>query len=114
MSHMTDWVEVHRAEIVADAYTNHRDWNAAVVTWSGWASVQPATLQPSARSSTSGLPASETNTERVKIFFPPTVDVQPNDRVYFGDDVYTVDSIPGDFRKRQLPHIRVLAWRASP
>ncbi|MBD0739842.1 hypothetical protein [Streptomyces sp. CBMA29] len=113
MSHMTDWVEVHRAPIIADAYSNHRDWDQSEIVWSGWASVQPAITQPSSRGG-SHLPTKETEDERVKVFLPPTADILPSDRIWSDDDVYTVDSIPGDFRKRQLPHIRVLAWRAIP
>ncbi|MEU5187001.1 hypothetical protein AB0G83_07575 [Streptomyces klenkii] len=101
----TESVEVHRAPLAATAYTNHRDWQQAVKTWSGRASVQPD------RSFEVRSPARETAQERLLIYLPAGVDVDSADRVLWRRRWFEVDGEPARWTQGSLRHIRIRAWR---
>ncbi|MFD8088967.1 hypothetical protein [Streptomyces malaysiensis] len=107
MPHFTDWVEVHRAEIVADAYTNRRDWDNAVKVWAGWASVQPADAEEI------DIPERETAPQKIKVFMPPTAVVDSMDRLVVDGISYTVRNDPKVWRRRANGHIYAKGWRVK-
>jgi hypothetical protein len=103
--HFTDFAEVYRAEIVADAYTKQRDWGNAVKVWAGSASVQPAST------SEADSPKRETTDIHVKVFLPPTANVDSTDRLVVDGITYEVRSEPRVWRQGSLSHIYLQARR---
>ncbi|MEU1176553.1 head-tail adaptor protein [Streptomyces sp. NPDC005820] len=103
--HFTDFVEVYRAEIVADAYTKKRDWDAAVKVWAGSASVQPASTTEA------DSQERETTDIHITVFLPPTADVDSTDRLVVDGITYEVRSEPRIWRQGSLAHIYLRARR---
>ncbi|MFC9231352.1 head-tail adaptor protein [Streptomyces decoyicus] len=105
MPHFTDFVEVYRAEIVADAYTKKRGWDNAVKVWAGWGSVQPAATTEAETSER------ETTDIRISVFLPPAANVDSTDRLVVDGIKYEVRSEPRVWRQGSLAHIYLRARR---
>ncbi|MFJ4093447.1 hypothetical protein ACIPYS_17855 [Kitasatospora sp. NPDC089913] len=98
-------VEIHRAALVADAYTNRRDWEHSTRVWSGLASVQPG------KPYTVRSPERETTVDRLLVYLPSSAVVDSADRITVRGVTYQVEDEPAHWRAGVLSHITIKAVR---
>ncbi|QCX75709.1 hypothetical protein C9F11_10145 [Streptomyces sp. YIM 121038] len=108
MYSMTTPVEVWRAPTMETAYTSRRDWDQAVMVWSGLASVQPASTHEDPS------PARDVSQERLRLYLPLSAVVEHTDRLRIEGRWYEVEGEPERHSQTSRRHTRLTLWRCVP
>ncbi|MFF4223195.1 hypothetical protein ACFYZH_10055 [Streptomyces abikoensis] len=104
--HFDEYLEIHRAPIVEDAYTRRRNWDTSRRIWAGPASVQPY------RAYEDRDPANETTSTMLNAYLPPSAEPEASDRILYAGQWYDILSEPARWPSRngRLGHVLVRLW----
>lgn len=108
MALFNDPIEVHRAPMVDDAYGKRRDWDQAVMMWSGIGAAVPY------RRSYKPDPATrETSRTRITVYLPGNVDFDSADRLLIHGDWWEADGDAWPWRMGSRRYAQIDAKRVS-
>lgn len=108
LAYFTTPVEIYRAPLVKDTYARARDWDNAVLVWSGLGCPQPD------KTWETRSPERDTTQERLSLWLPPSAtNLDSTDRAWIRDMWWELDGEPQKWLYTPLPHVRVRVWRVE-